>query len=373
MSKADQLRRMGGSQPVLKLAEPDAYSDEGFVPAAGRTMKARPISITDILPDPAQPRRAAPSQARAMWDGNSNADSIAVLYSAWVQLAEHELGEPLVLYVAKDPPEDYKRIEVEEETTPITFKLLKLVDLANDIFLNGLNEPIHIVAQEEGYRAESGERRWLAHWLLYLFTKDEKWTKLNAFVRDDFSVWRQASENGAREKLNAIQLARQLARLLMDIYQREGVTFLSYAEAVHQSESDRAYYAQVADGDEYRIPRGWGEKIAAAMGLPNTQMLRQYRALLRVPDNIWLQGDDQSWTEGALRPHTVSNDTGSGSSKPKPRELTADEKQVSGDFRTMLAGLRLNDQVNASNLERIEAFCKRLRETGRVYETKELP
>ena len=371
MSKAEQLRRMGGAQPTLTLAEPDAYSDEGFVPAAGRTMKARPISILSILPDPAQPRRAVPSAARAAWDGKSTDDSISAMLSAWVQLAEHELGEPLELYVAKDPPEDYKRIEVEEETTPITFKLLKLTDLANDIFLNGLNEPIHVVAQEEGYRAESGERRWLAHWLLHLFTRDEKWTKINAFVRDDFSVWRQASENGAREKLNAIQLARQLARLLMDIYQRDGVVFTSYDEALRNGGGDRAYYAQVADGDEFRIPRGWGEKIVAAMGLPNTQMLRQYRALLRVPDAIWMQGDDQSWPERALRPHTVSTDTVPGK-KPIPRELTADEKRVNSDFRTMLAGLRQNNEVNAHNLERIEAFCKHLRDTGRVFTPKEL-
>jgi len=373
MSKADKLRLMGGDQPALTLAEPDAYSDEGFQPAIGRTMKARPIPITSILPDPAQPRRAVPSAARAAWNGTADAASIQIMLLAWVQLAEHELGEPLHVYVAEAPPENFKQIAVEEATTPIAFKLLKLADIANDIFDRGLNDPISVNALEGGgYRIEYGERRWLAHWWLYLVTRDEKWTRINAFVRDDFSVWRQASENGARQQLNAIALARQLARLLMDIY--KDTPFQSYADLVPPNAPDRAYYAQVADGDEFRIPRGWGEKIAAAMGLPNTQMLRQYRALLRLPDNIWTQGDDQSWPEGMLRPHTVSRDTVSNPDghRDKPRALTKEEAQFTTNVRTAVAVLRHGDQVNVELVAAIEAFCKHLRESGKTFEAKAL-
>jgi hypothetical protein len=367
-NKLNQLDALGGTRPTLVL-EQDAYTDPGFQPGIGKTMKARPIAIEEILPDPAQPRRAVPSAARAMWDGQSNADSISAMLSEWVRLAEIEMAQVLEIYIAADPPEGYALPEVEEAVAPITFKLMKLVNLANDIFLNGLNDPISINSVEGGYRTEYGERRWLAHWWLFIATGDSKWTKINAFVRDEFSVWRQASENGAREQLNAIGLARQLARLLMDIYKGD-VQFQSFSEMVQASGCDRAYYAQVADGDQFRVPRGWGEKIVAAMGLSNTQMLRQYRALLRLPDAIWIQGDDLNWTENALRPHTVSVDTVSGSGKSKgkgkARELTETEKQFSQEVHTALVSLRQNDVVREDVISRIEAFCKHLRETGRV-------
>lgn len=363
--------RFSGIAPQAAQADEMVYGESRpIILDPNRGLRAKPISIADILPDPAQPRRAIPSAARVAWDGKAYAEIIQWALDRWRQIAEEELGEKLPIYLATEPPEGYKRIEVEEATTPITFKLLKLVDLANDIYLNGLNEPIHVVPMESGYRGESGERRWWAHWWLYLVTGDEKWTKINAFVRDDFSVWRQASENGARQQLNAIALARQLARLLIDIYQRDGVQFASYAEALAQSECDRAYYAQVADGDVYRVPRGWGEKIVAAMGLSHTQQLRQYRALLRLPDEIWVKGDDQSWTEGALRPHTVAVATVSGSGKPKPRELNDAEKQFSADVRSALAILRHEDRVNAKLIDGIEAFCKRMRDEGKIIEVE---
>lgn len=372
-SKADQLRALNASAPTLALVG-DAYSDEGQVPSVGRTMKARPISLTEILPDPAQPRRAVPFAARAAWDGRSNAESIGAMLSAWVALAEMELGAALEFYIATEPPEDYRRPEIEEATAPISFKLFALVDIANDIFVKGLNNPISINAVEGGgYRIEYGERRWLAHWWLYLATSDDKWTKINAFVRDEFDVWRQASENGTHRRLNAISLSRQLARLLMDIYKTE-IAFKPFAEMVPSGECDRAYYAQVADGDEFRVPRGWGERIIAAMGLVNTTQLRQYRALLRLPDDIWLKGDDESWTENALRPHTVTGVTVTGNGKPKtkPRDLTPAEKMMSDDTRTILLALRRPPwQVNEDLVNRIEAFCRHLRETDRVIKIEE--
>ncbi|MBX3081693.1 MAG: hypothetical protein KF716_08655 [Anaerolineae bacterium] len=353
--------------PAQQTVEADAlvYGDsKPIILDPNRHLRARSISLTEILPDPAQPRRAVPSAARAAWDGRSNAESISAMLGVWVGLAETELQAPLQIYIAAEPPEEYKRPEIEEANAPISFKLFKLVDLANDIFANGLHDPISINAVEGGYRTEYGERRWLAHWWLYLATSDEKWTKINAFVRDEFDVWRQASENGARDQLNAISLARQFARLLMDIYQKE-TTFRSFAEMVSACECDRAYYAQVADGEQFRVPRGWGEKIVAAMGLSHTTQLRQYRALLRLPDDIWVKGDDQSWGEHALRSYTVTTVTVS--SQKKPRELTPDEKGLKDDTLTMLLALRRGEgKVNEAIVERIEKFCRRLRETGKV-------
>ncbi len=115
-----------------------------------------------------------------------------------------------------------------------------------------------------------------------------------------FDVWRQAVENGARQDLNAIAKARQLARLLMAIYADQGITFVPYAEVVQPGGCDRAWYAQIADGDRFRIPRGTSEIILSAMGLKNPVQLRQYRALLNLPDDIWQAGDDLSFSENEL-------------------------------------------------------------------------
>lgn len=368
-----RLRRQSGANP---FEESDAAVDKATRAVFGdifnepdRTV-AIEISIFDITPDPVQPRRAIPSAVRAEWDGQSNAGSISVVPVRWRQLAEAELGAELPIYLATEPTEDYTLPNIDEATTPISYKLMKLIDLANDIYHHGLVEPIHVVVNESGgYRGESGERRWWAHWFLFLKTSDPKWTKINAFVRDEFSVWRQASENGARDPLNAIAMTRQLARLLMDIHKEVG--FSSYADLVPVGGSDRAYYAQVASGDTYRIPRGWGEKIAAAMGLPNTQMLRQYRALLRLPDDIWIKGDDENWTENALRPYTVSTDTGSGNGKgkdkPKPRPLNEDEIQFNACVRSLLAMRRFDEPVNIKLIEQAEAFFQQLRDKGLTF------
>ncbi len=63
------------------------------------------------------------------------------------------------------------------------------------------------------------------------------------------------------------------------------------------------------------------------MGLKNPVQLRQYRALLNLPDDIWQAGDDLSPTEGEIRQlvkqrkHTV---TGVTVSKPLTLKLKAE-------------------------------------------------
>ena len=64
---------------------------------------------------------------------------------------------------------------------------------------------------------------------------------------------------------------------------------------------DRAFYAQVADGAVFRVPRGQGEVLIGALGLKNPAQLRQYRALLDLPDEVWTIADDLDWAEGYIR------------------------------------------------------------------------
>ena len=169
---------------------------------------------------------------------------------------------------------------------------------------DGLSNPISLVRHDGHYEIETGERRWLAYHILYWkFGDGDKrpdgsvvnWSRIPARVVSQVDVWRQASENNARDNLNAISRARQLSLLLMDMHGWQNFSKLSACD------NEQAFYAQVADGSIWRIPRGQGERLLNAMGLSDAGQLRQYRALLRLPADLWRKGDDEDLSEGELR------------------------------------------------------------------------
>jgi len=217
---------------------------------------AKPISILDIYPDPLQPRRAIPSPVRIYWDGRPA--TTQTLFDAWFRLAVEERGqdfriEPFLLGLDEAPR--------PEKIGPIDAAFIDLLEMAANIRANGLTNPITVANTGSGYRLETGERRWLAYHILctYFENEQEKWGRIPARVVDGFSVWRQASENNARANLNAISKARQLAILLMDLYQSQmGEKFRTFEQLVGQGECDRAFYAQVADGNVYPTLKGTG-------------------------------------------------------------------------------------------------------------------
>ncbi len=270
---------------------------------------AKPISIFDIYPDPSQPRRAVPSEVRARWPGSPQ--TVAALFAAWVDAVRREkrgdfdLAAHLLLdYLppGTDGNDDESVPRELRQRPPLESALLDLVALAASIRKVGLTNPITVARDGSAYRLETGERRWLAFHLLHLHFADENWAQIPARQVEQISVWRQASENNARADLNAIGKARQFAILLMDlIHEQRGAQFTSFADTLRAGQGERAYYAQVADGDQHRIPRGQGEKLLAAMGLKNPVQLRQYRALLKLPDDVWQYADDHNLTEWEIR------------------------------------------------------------------------
>ncbi len=284
----------------LSLAETDAaiFGDLSKVDV-GR-VNVRPVSIQDIHPDPSQPRRAVPSPVRVFWDGRPS--GIRTLFARWYEMAIQESGREFKLEPFLEAGEEVPR---PEKMGPIEASLIEIVELAANIRANGLTYPITVVhTPPQGYQLETGERRWLAYNLLSIFFPDEgvTWERIPARVVEDFSVWRQASENSARANLNAISRARQLAILLMDLYRAQGERFYAYDEIVTNGGSDRPYYAQVGDGEHgYPIPRGQGELVLNSAGFKNASQLREHRSLLRLPDEVWKIADDLNWTQGRIR------------------------------------------------------------------------
>jgi len=291
----------GKANPLQKSTLPDLteltdtiYGTQGLdIPDIDRRV-AMPIDIFAISPDPSQPRRAIPKIIAQAFKGNPY--NPQTLLDAWHRHSEQELGHEIDirsrLYHLGDGDEDTKDIPVN------TKKFLSLISLATSIRSEGLTNPITIIGVNR-YRIETGERRWLAYHLLNMYADEgDKWLQIPAIVVDGVrGVWRQAIENNQRESLTAIEMARQLAILLMDIYTEQGEEFPRYEQFKHE----RDFYAQVADGVKWRVPRGMGDKILVATGLGSRAQLQQYRDLLNLSRELWDYADENNLPERQIR------------------------------------------------------------------------
>lgn len=259
-------------------------------------MKAKDIDIFTIWPDRAQPRRAVPRVVAGDWSGYPK--TAATVLQRWVDIAHEESA--INLDVVRDLIEGDTEFTFEQAECPLTTKLVDLVNLAANIWHHGLINAATITATKQTqYKIVTGERRWLAYHLLYAMY-GEAWQKIPARIVDA-DIWQQAGENGAREPLNAIGQARQLALLIMAAMTEQGATFRTYDDMIKPGECDRSFYAQVADGNANKIPSGYGERIRAAMGIKSHAQTSQIRRLLNMPDGIWTLADDQNWSEGRCR------------------------------------------------------------------------
>jgi hypothetical protein len=286
----------GDNNGTYTLEETDA-AIFGSIDAvdAGRQV-AKPVSIFDIYPDLRQPRRAIPSVIRDKWDGSP--ESIADMLHFWTELITQERdGEVFDIAPYLMAQEEVLRPKVVK---PLELAFLELVEIAASIRQHGLTNPITVTRTANGYRLETGERRWLAYHVLHTYDVNGKtWDKIPSRIVDTVDVWRQASENGARSNLNAIGKARQLALLIMEIHRQKGVTFQSFEEIVQSGQSDRAFYAQVSDGTRYPVT-GYGETVLNALGFKQPSQYREHRDLLRLPDEVWQLADDLNWPYGRI-------------------------------------------------------------------------
>ncbi|MCY3575493.1 MAG: ParB N-terminal domain-containing protein [Chloroflexi bacterium] len=271
------------------------------------------VSIHEIYPNPIQPRYSIPHDLTDIF--TLQPSSIVEILERWITEIQLEPGKQsfdITNHLRGQSTDRGALAETDEsgaaaDDQPASAKhvaLMKLIDLAASIRRDGLSNPISLAHHGNHYEIETGERRWLAYHILYWkFGDGDKrpdgsivnWSRIPARIVNRVDVWRQASENNARDNLNAIGRARQLSLLLMDLHGWHN--FASLADC----ETEQAFYAQVADGGDWRIPRGQGERLLNAMGLSTASQLRQYRALLRLPADLWRRGDDADLTEGELR------------------------------------------------------------------------
>lgn len=320
---------------------------------AVKQLRIEQVDIFDIVPDFGQARRAIPSMLR--YGKKPTPDQMASLFEQWLQIANDErkkhnyqslnlrdaieMVETALLSPIADQTEKYENdhrlprmwitdrgaridprdwgdsgmmddglrpewiegpdsIELKRQLAEFSAEagLMNIIVLAASIRQDGLTNPITIARFNPFYVIETGERRWMSYHLLYsIYGKD--WRHIPARISTEHNVWRQASENNARQELNAISKARQLAILIMDTYRRTGVEFLPITEVEHEKD----YYAQVADGIKWRVLPGDTQKLLTFLGFTNPSQIRQYRALLRIDYELWDFADDNNITEFELR------------------------------------------------------------------------
>jgi hypothetical protein len=301
--KSSKLNMFGGGDDLQTVAN-EIYGGSSEIPDSGRVV-ARPTAIDSIWADVRQPRRAIPLSIRMHWNGDP-AD-VAALFEQWHKVAAAEADQQIdvrTLLLGEGEGID------TDKFPSVAQEFVKLVRLAAHIKENGLINPITVIESDGRLLIESGERRWLAHHLLHLYLGDQ-WAKVPAAKGNATdSIWRQAGENTQRRELNAIGMARQLALLIMAARGTppiaNGTPYQEYEDIVGAGVCDRRYYAQVADGNVHRIPRGMGERIQGAMGL-GLEQLSQYRRLLKLTDDdqindaLWVRADVENWAENTLR------------------------------------------------------------------------
>lgn len=293
----------------LMYGEGDSHLAEQLRQAQqdARSMRIKFVPLRDVRPDPAQARRVMPVELRAAWLRQPQRVNKIILEWLDVSVKEaHRRGRPDldITYELQRDPDDQGVLSEESdlpEPGPLEISFRAMLQLAASIHHHGLTNPITVAKDEVGYIVETGERRLLAYHLLHYLSQEEdfiegKWDTIPCRLVESKNIWRQAAENGARQDLNAISMARQLALLLIEIYKEQGYEFMSYMEM-----PDVQWYAQVYDAKKFPVPYGRGSELAAAMGLKSANQLRQYRALLGLPNEVWQLADEQNWTENKIR------------------------------------------------------------------------
>ena len=335
------------------------------------------VSIHEIHPNTIQPRYSIPHNLTDIFAFNPK--NIVDIFERWIieiQLEKGQTDYDIINYLLGSATDRGERVESEDgEPTPANqlasgkeHALMKLIDLAASIRRDGLSNPISLVQHDDRYEIETGERRWLAYHILYWkFGDGDKrpdgsvvnWSRIPARIVKQVDVWRQASENNARDNLNAVSRARQLALLLMDLHGWQNFSTLDACD------NEQAFYAQVADGSTWRIPRGQGERLLNAMGLSDAGQLRQYRALLRLPEELWRKGDDEDLSEGELRKMraALDNVTRVTVARGKRKKdtiarLTADATQWRNKLRKEIDSVDLDNRPKIRKL--IEAEIRQL-------------
>lgn len=290
-------RRSKGTRALLE----EMGSLEGLADTvseiAGQGVKVVSIVLDRIRPDPAQPRRVLPDVIRQEFlAGHINARQALERWESLVAQEAQALGRPRPDWKAlldrnpEDRNEEQALLDLPGQPGAEEELLRAIVATAATIRHGGQVSPITVseVKGDNYYRIETGERRYWAHQWLNTWLSNE-YEQIQCIVVPAASPWRQAAENTSREQLSAMAMARQLATLLLDLYDIQP----DYSQSISND-----WYRQALD---YRVPRGEGANLRAALGGIERSQFSRIQALLRLPDPVWEVADRHRLEEKRLR------------------------------------------------------------------------
>ena len=285
------------NESALEQFDQQVYGALAGIPDSGRIV-AKPIDVFSVRPDIQQPRRILPMAVRGDWNGDPA--GVPVVLGRWLAMVQHQIGGELPIKQVLLGEWENTLTDLQK-SEPVVWSFFDIAGLAITIVQSGQREAVEYA---EGVLID-GERRWWATHMLNAWAgkvAGRDFSKILAAEKAKPDVWAQATRNGARTTLNAIEMARQVGLLVMAMYEGDaGVKFESFKALVLPGGIDRAFYAQVANGNVYRIKRGMTEKVMAATGLKSESAVRNHRALLNIPDALWMKADEQNWTEWQIR------------------------------------------------------------------------
>lgn len=267
-------------------------------------LNAQPIKISDVYPDPNQARTVLPSAIRSLWSRQADLPTMEELFSNWWKLVNRErsdygfsefdlMGFLEGRVIAEEIGKDDLGDAIYADAGPLETSLLHIVNLSALIKDQGLINAITVAATDENggltYKIETGERRWFAYQLLRVtYPQANEWLKIPARVVPRSDVWRQSSENTARQNLSAIEKARQYAILVMQAI-RESKPVDHGIRARSDFSHEHQYHLQAYN---HRVPDGYRSKIMKALGVTSTSEMTLCRNLLLISDKVWDLADD---------------------------------------------------------------------------------
>jgi hypothetical protein len=290
-------RRSLGTRALL-----EEMGDLGDLAGPAKEITGRGVKVVDIVlerirPDAAQPRRVLPENIRYEFlMGHINARQALEGWEALVAEEAKQLGRPrpdwkaLLDRTPEDRTEETLQVDPPGHPGPEEEALSSIVATAATIRHGGQVSPITVLEIDNGsyYRIETGERRYWAHHWLSVWVGNG-FEQIQCIIVPDASPWRQAAENTSRESLSAMAMARQLATLLLDLYDIHP----DYTKPIPNE-----WYRKAL---EYRVPRGEGANLRAALGGIERSQFSRIQALLKLPDPIWELSDRYRLEEKRLR------------------------------------------------------------------------